>query len=194
MAKTAHVWSTHLESQWTIPISNGREREGGNLTSKRYSAIGANERGGTEKWRRRRRPDDYSSGKATGNSGRAQMTGLVDLPASPSLPPMRPLPGRASDEFLLQYILTKLVLCMHGGGLREQVSAQGVRDGFRANLVVITSLSLPMGAVGWPPSGCRPLKLSRLAHGQRRALQRKHCEWHTFSGCLPPSLSCGVGL
>ena len=76
------------------------------------------------------------------------MTGLVDLPASPSLPPMRPLPGRASDEFPLQYILTKLVLCMHGGGLREQVSAQGVRDGFRANLVVITSLSLPMGAVG----------------------------------------------
>ena len=75
------------------PRVNGRfqfqtsEREGGSPTSKRYSAIGANERGGTEKWRRRRRPDDYSSGKATGNSGRAQMTGLVDLPACLALPP-----------------------------------------------------------------------------------------------------------
>ena len=166
MAKTAHVWSTHLESQWTIPISNGREREGGNLTSKRYSAIGANERGGTEKLRRRRRPDDYSSGKATGNSGRAQMTGLVDLPACLLLTSSDASAAWARFRRVPPSVHSHETRLMHarrrgGRGLSEregeQVSAQGVRDGFRANLVVITSLSLPMGAVGWPPSGCKPL-------------------------------------
>ena len=87
----------------------------------RQNAIGANEKDGKEKWWRR--PDNYSS-----DNWQLGM-GPDDGPRHPAclvLPPIRP-PKRNADKFLLTplYILTKLVLCMHGRGERASARGQG---------------------------------------------------------------------